>query len=88
MTLTIELTREQEARLHEAARQQGIEPADVLVALMETLPTVPSMPAPFYETATPDEWTTAFTKWAESHGAMPRVPASAFSREADYEDRL
>jgi len=44
MTLTIELTPEQEARLQEAARRQGIKPADVLIALMETLPIAASVP--------------------------------------------
>ena len=88
MTLTIELTPEQEARLQEAARRQGIKPADVLIALMETLPIAASVPAPFYETATPEEWIAGLLKWSESHKDLPRVPASAYSREADYEDCL
>lgn len=32
-------------------------------------------------------WITGFTEWAESHCDLPPVPASVFSREADYEDR-
>lgn len=43
---------------------------------------------PFYATATPEEWLAAFTEWTESHRDLPHVPISAFSREADYEDRL
>lgn len=38
MTLTIELIAEEEARLQTAARQQGIEPADVVVGLVRNLP--------------------------------------------------
>lgn len=42
---------------------------------------------PFYETATPEEWSREFLAWAESHRDLPLLPASAFSREADYEER-
>jgi len=38
MTLTIELTAEEEARLQAAARQQGIAPADVVISLVRNLP--------------------------------------------------
>ena len=55
---------------------------------MRAVPTQQGLPEkPFYETATAEEWIAAFTEWTESHHDLPRVPVSAYSREADYEDR-
>ena len=51
------------------------------------LPKMPPEEKPFYETATPEEWNKAFLDWAERHRDLPLLPTSAFSREADYEDR-
>jgi hypothetical protein len=43
---------------------------------------------PFYETATADEWTTAFRLWAEGHRAdRPPLSEEAVSRDSIYEGR-
>lgn len=48
----------------------------------------PAEPArPFYETATAEEWSREFQAWVDSHSDLPLLPAGAFSREADYEER-
>jgi hypothetical protein len=40
---------------------------------------------PFYETATPEEWITEFTKWADSHDPnTPALQIEAVSRESIY----
>ena len=43
---------------------------------------------PFYETATPQEWASAFQEWAESHPRnMPYLSDEAISRESLYGER-
>ena len=43
---------------------------------------------PFYETATPAEWSKAFLEWANSHDpSIPPLPLEAMSRASIYEDR-
>lgn len=42
---------------------------------------------PFYETATPEEWVSAFREWAESHDRnIPHLSDYAVSRESMYDD--
>ncbi len=44
---------------------------------------------PFYKTATPEEWTAAFSEWAASHPRnAPLLSDEAVSRESMYADRL
>ncbi|MEA5516481.1 hypothetical protein [Nodularia sp. UHCC 0506] len=44
---------------------------------------------PFYETATPQEWVTAFQEWVESHRELnlPTLSDTAISRESIYGER-
>lgn len=43
----------------------------------------------FFETATDDEWISAFSKWSESHKAkeLPVLSEEAMNRESMYSDR-
>jgi hypothetical protein len=43
--------------------------------------------APFYETATLEEWTNEFDAWVDSHPVRQSLPDYAFSRESFYEGR-
>jgi hypothetical protein len=49
----------------------------------------PSRERPFYETATPQEWVTAFTEWVESHRELnlPSLSDEAISRSSIYGER-
>lgn len=139
MTLTLDLTREEETRLAAAARERGTAPAEVLKRLMrEHLPPVREAPVPnekalatlreitrlkegmaetdgsqtdqmlregragamfprpeqgegnkpFYETATPEEWSRAWREWATDHSPQPLgLPDEAVSRDSIYEGR-
>lgn len=44
---------------------------------------------PFYETATPEEWTGAFREWVDSHRGLnlPYLSDEAISRESIYGER-
>ncbi len=42
---------------------------------------------PFYETATPEEWSQAFLAWAESHDQDTPLSDYAVSRESMYDDK-
>jgi hypothetical protein len=56
-----------------------------LSAMLERL-VQPSTERPFYETATPQEWVTAFQEWVESHRRLnlPTLSDEAISRESIY----
>ncbi len=41
---------------------------------------------PFYETATPEEWSREFLAWAESHHDLPQLPPQAYDRAYFYEE--
>ena len=95
MTLTIELTPEQEARLQAFARRQGLEAAELAQRLVtEHLPLLERTATPavdrshFYFTATPEEWETAMDELAAGGESLPVLPDEAFDRENLYEDRL
>jgi hypothetical protein len=49
----------------------------------------PLKKCPFYETATPEEWVTAFTEWVASHRGLnlPSLSDEAISRESIYGER-
>jgi vesicle coat complex subunit len=44
---------------------------------------------PFYEQATPEEWSQAFMQWVESHRSLnlPQLSDAAISRESLYGER-
>lgn len=51
---------------------------------------LPNKERPFYETATQEEWVTAFREWAESHRYdedSPILSDEAISRESIYGER-
>jgi len=139
MTLTLDLTREEETRLAAAAKERGTAPAEILKRLMrEHLPPVQEVPKPnekalatlrdiaklkegmpetdgsqtdqmlremrsgvlspspemgdgskpFYETATPEEWSRAWREWAAGHHSQsPGLSDEAVGRDSIYEGR-
>jgi len=45
-------------------------------------------PAPFYETASAEEWTRAFDEWVQSHRSdQPPLPDDAADRDSIYSGR-
>ena len=103
MTLTIELTLEQESRLAAVARSRGLAPAELAKRLVtERLPEAApegggngTAPLPagvdknhFYFTATPEEWEAAMDQLAAGGEGLPVLPDEAYERENLYEDRL
>jgi hypothetical protein len=83
MTLTIELTPEEERRLR-SAQAKGI---DVTAIFKGILTGLSEDTAPLYETATPEEWDQRFTEWVESHDHMPTLPPESYERAAFYGER-
>lgn len=80
MTLTIELTPEEEVRLKQEAQQSGLDVRQYArQRLGLELPAVPLSVA---------EWQKAFTDWVTSHDEPANRPVVEFSREALYEDCL
>ena len=58
-----------------------------LDAMLERL--VEPQERPFYESATPQEWTHAFREWVDSHRGLnlPNLSDEAISRESIYGER-
>ena len=85
MTLTIELTPEEEAHLRSEAAARGIEAGALLRELIrQNLPAAPSAP----ETPRTDsEWDAAFVAWVESHDHLPALPPESFERAGFYGER-
>ncbi len=88
MTLTLELSPEQEAALREKAALKGEGEHEYALQLLNKALGV-SAPAPnarpFYETATPEEWVKAWHQWTHSHDANAPFLLND-SREVIYED--
>jgi hypothetical protein len=79
MALTIELPREKEDVLRDAAARRGVPPEDYARELLErSLPRTAAR--------TPEERARAFQEWADSHGHVTAVVQDD-SRESMYEDR-
>ncbi|HZP83914.1 MAG TPA: hypothetical protein VFB21_19900 [Chthonomonadaceae bacterium] len=79
MTLTIELTPEQEARLERAARAQGKPAAQIVSELIARLPEA---------AMTPQERAAAFEAWArQPRGKLPVLSDEDMSRENIYGGR-
>ncbi|MEX0641078.1 MAG: hypothetical protein WD468_00175 [Pirellulales bacterium] len=82
MSLTIELSGELEAKLHEQASAEGKSPEElVLEALEERFADETAARA----ILPPDEWIAAFNAWIAQHKS--RNPAVDDSRESIYSDR-
>jgi hypothetical protein len=93
MTLTVELTPEQEARLAATAQAKGMDMHEYARFLLTqgVLPTVQSVVPVgtretadrnhFYFTATPEEFERAFDALAEGNENLPVLPPEAYHRE-------
>lgn len=88
MTLTLDLSPEQEAALHEKAALDGKDEREYALRLLDdALGIAAPVPGarPFYETATTEEWIAAFDEWVNSHD--PNGPVLLDDRrEIIYED--
>lgn len=88
MTLTLELSPEQERVLQIRAMLNRQKPNEYAAQLLEKTLTSPpegQHERPFYETATTEEWLAAFDEWVNSHDPNGPVLFND-SREAIYED--
>ena len=86
MTLTLELSPEQEAALKAQAHSRGMSIEQFLLDLTEQL-TPPASIAHLQKTD-PKEWARQFRAWAESHDPnTPVLSDEAMSRESIYPDR-
>jgi len=74
-------------KLKEKAEVQGVTVESLLRPLVEN-GSEPADERPFYETATPEEWSKAFLDWANSLDYdAPGLTLEDVSRENIYEDR-
>ncbi|MBV9852700.1 MAG: hypothetical protein JO250_23825 [Armatimonadetes bacterium] len=86
MTLTLDLSPEQESRLRAQAAAHGQAADQYAVSLLDgALNTSAAEQRPFYEIATKEEWLAAFGAWTAS--LDPNTPVLLNdSREVIYED--
>jgi hypothetical protein len=84
MVVTIELKPEVEMQVLVQAATQGVSVESFLASVIESNLPVED-PEPFYKTASPEEWSRAFSEWAASHSAIPTHVDD--SRESIYEGR-
>ena len=88
MTVTLDLKPEVEARLQAKAAAKGQDLKTYLqLTAEEWANTTENEAAPFWATATPEEWDRAFVAWVESHNDFPALPPEAFTREGLYGER-
>jgi len=59
----------------------------VQVFVVEETANAESVERPFYETATPEEWSKAWREWAASHKNTPPLSDEATDRDSIYEGR-
>ncbi len=87
MTLTLDLSKEQETVLREQAAKGGSDEHELALHLLNEALKNPETPKPrlFHETATPEEWVKAWHEWTHSHHAQSAVLLDD-SREMIYED--
>ena len=70
------------------AQLQGVTLSSLLSLLVDNGNSLPDEEKPFYETASPEEWSKAYLEWANSHDPKtPPLSLEAMSRESIYEDR-
>ena len=76
-----------ENKLRREAEMLGVSTADyaadILAAHLE--PQAHDLAAPFFATATLDEWNAEFDAWIDGHPSRRALPDSALSRESIYE---
>lgn len=84
MTVTLELSPEQEVRIKAKAERAGMSVEDLLLNLVDEAEPV-SKP----EETDPQEWARRFRAWADSHDPnTPVLSDEAMSRESIYPDRF
>jgi hypothetical protein len=83
MTLTIELTPEEEEQLRRQAQASGQAVGDYLRGIL-----APMLQTPVTKTATVEELEQMFDALAEDSEDLPVLPPEAFEREALYEGRF
>ena len=80
-----------EGKLRREAAKRGVTAADyaadILASHLGPQGSDPALIAPFYATATPEQWNSAFDEWVDSHSRRKPLPESALSRESFYEGR-
>ncbi len=82
MTLMIELTVDQEARLNAFARHKGLEPVVLATKLVtDQLPLADILNG---ATLSPEERIKAMDAFAEKNRGLPHLPDQAFDREILY----
>jgi len=81
-----------ELKLQAEAAKRGLSAADfaasILSERLDLASTNGSNVAPFYDTATHEEWVKAFDSWVNSHEGGPSLPESALTRESIYQGRV
>jgi hypothetical protein len=86
MTLSIDLTPDQEARLTAFARRKGLEPAALAKKLVtDHLPLSDSLNG---MELSPEERIKAMDAFAEKNRGLPHLPDEAFDRENLYDERF
>ncbi len=87
MTLTLELSPEQEAALKVQAEARGMSVEQWFLHLAGQL--APSTSIAHLQTTDPDEWARQFHEWAGSHDrTTPLLSDESISRESIYPDRI
>jgi hypothetical protein len=86
MSVTLELSPEQEAVLTSRARSRGVSLGQLLLDLAEQLE--PGVSAAHMQRSNPAEWARRFDAWVDSHDRnTPVLSDEAMSRESIYPDR-
>jgi hypothetical protein len=90
MSLTINAP-QVEGKLRQEAAKLGVTAADyaadILASHLGPQDGDPATGAPFYATATPAQWNSAFDEWVDSHPRRTPLPESSLGRESFYEGR-
>ena len=85
MSVTLELSPEQEAVLAARARSRGVSVEQLLLDLAAL---APDLSAAHLQRSNPAEWASRFDAWVDSHDAnAPTLSDEAMSRESIYADR-
>jgi hypothetical protein len=97
MTLTVDLTSEEEARLSREAAERGLEISEYARRLLtEQLSAIARTEngdestgkVPFYRRTSAQEWSRALDQWSQSHSTTtPLISDEKLQRENMYEER-
>jgi hypothetical protein len=85
MTVTLQLSPEQEAALQSQAQSRGVSIQELLQEVAEQI--APSSTIAHLQIENPAEWARQFHEWAESHDrTTPLLSDEAISREEIYRE--